>query len=422
MGFTLMSHLIIVLAFLLQNPSLDSESPKERQAAVEKLAVLGNRQAIPELAAALKKEPKSDIRVQIVAALGRIGDREAIPILAETLQNDVDKEVRSQAIDSTLRLYIPIQDSGQLHNIFTKAKSVFVESDAPVVGPEMRVDASAKEALARVMQKDFDDNVRAQASRALGSLMAKDQVPTMIATLEDPKNREHSKVRVDIVHSLGVIRDPAAGPALAKALRDPDPKVVEEAIPAVGKVGYKEARPELERIFQANDRITKTPSLQALAMLKDPASVPFFEPLLSDKNDRYRELSAEGLARVNYPGAKDWRTRLDQEKKPNVRNALAYGLIATGDTDYINNLAEALDSGESSQAEVYLFELGKYNGKLDALYRYLKSSNPKVRAGTAKVLGNIGDPASSDQIKALTNDPNTDVVREAVAALRKLGK
>ena len=143
-----MSHLIIVLAFLLQNPSLDSESPKERQAAVEKLAVLGNRQAIPELAAALKKEPKSDIRVQIVAALGRIGDREAIPILAETLQNDVDKEVRSQAIDSTLRLYIPIQDSGQLHNIFTKAKSVFVEPDAPVVGPEVRVDASAKEALA----------------------------------------------------------------------------------------------------------------------------------------------------------------------------------------------------------------------------------------------------------------------------------
>lgn len=238
-----MSHLIIVIAFLLQNPSLDSESPKERQAAVEKLAVLGNRQAIPELSAALKKEPKSDIRVQIVAALGRIGDREAIPILAETLQNDVDKEVRSQAIDSTLRLYIPIQDSGQLHNIFTKAKSVFVESDAPVVGPEMRVDASAKEALARVMQKDFDDNVRAQASRALGSLMAKDQVPTMIATLEDPRNREHSKVRVDIIHSLGVIRDPAAGPALAKALRDPDPKVVEEAIPAVGKVGYKEARP-----------------------------------------------------------------------------------------------------------------------------------------------------------------------------------
>ena len=35
--------------FLLQGPSLDSASPKERQAAIEQLAVLGNSQGIPAL-------------------------------------------------------------------------------------------------------------------------------------------------------------------------------------------------------------------------------------------------------------------------------------------------------------------------------------------------------------------------------------
>ena len=56
------------------------------------------------------------------------------------------------------------------------------------------------------------------------------------------------------------------------------------------------------------------------------------------------------------------------------------------------------------------------------LYRYLKSSNPKVRAGMARVIGNIGNPASADQLRPLTDDPNVEVVREAVAALRKLSK
>jgi len=40
----------------------------------------------------------------------------------------------------------------------------------------------------------------------------------------------------------------------------------------------------------------------------------------------------------------------------------------------------------------------------------------------ARVIGNIGDPSSADQLRALSNDPSTDVVRESVAALRKLVK
>ena len=103
-----MIHSLVLFAIFLQNPSLDSASPKERQAAVEQMAVFGNRAAIPQLAAALKKEPKGDVRASMVAALGRIRDREAVPILADTLRNDLDKDVRLQAIDSLLRLYIPI--------------------------------------------------------------------------------------------------------------------------------------------------------------------------------------------------------------------------------------------------------------------------------------------------------------------------
>jgi HEAT repeat protein len=418
-----MVQIILVASLLLQNPSLDSPSPKERSAAIEKMAVIGNHDAIPQLAAALKKEPKSDLRAEMVGALGRIRDRAAVPVLADTMKNDLDKSVRSQAIDSMLRLYIPIEETGSIGTIIAKVKSVFLQPNAPVVSPEVQVDTASKEALALTMQKDFDDDVRNQALRALASLNARDQVPALLTALEDPQNREHRTVRVEIVRTLGVLRDPSAGPALERALRDTDNQLVAEAVLAVGLAGHASARPVLEEMFRTHpSTLVKGRALEALALLHDRESTPLFESLLMHKDDYYRELAAEGLARTGYTGAKDWRTRFDEEKKPNVRNALAYGLAASGDADYVNNLANALDSRQSNQAEVYLYELGKFDGKLPELYRYLKSMNPRVRAGVARVIGRIGDPSSADQIRPLTDDPNTEVVREAVAALRKLSK
>jgi HEAT repeat protein len=417
-----MPHCLILALLLFQNPSLDSASPKERQAAVEQLAVLGNRDAIPKLGEALKKESKSDIRASIIAAFGRIRDRDAIPFLTDSLRTDLEKNVRLQAIDSLLRLYIPIEDSGPLHTLFGKVRSVFFEPNPPVVGPEVQVDAATKQALAAAMQKDFDDDVRALAARALGTLKAKDQVPTLTATLEDPQNREHRDVRIEIIRTLALIRDPAAGPALEKALRDPNKQIVLEAISAVGLVNDTAARPTLEEFFRNDkDNRIKSRSLEALALLRDKGSMPLFESLLNDKNDYYRELAAEGLARLNYK-ADGWKDRFDQERKPNVRNALAFGLASSGQVDYINNLANALDSRQDFQAEAYLYELGKFDGQMNELYRYLKSSNPRVRAGMAKVIGDIGDPTALAQIRPLTEDSDTEVVREAVAALRKLNR
>jgi len=297
-----------IVFMLLQTPSLDSESLKERQAAVEQMAVLGSMGAMPKLAAALKKEPKSEVRAEMIAALGRIRDTSAIPVLADTLRNDLDQNVRSQAIDSLLRFYILVEDSGPVRTIFNKVKSVLIEPNAPVVGPEIQVDTSAKEALAAVMQKDFSDEVRVEAVRALGSLRAKDQIPAMTATLEDPQNREHRTVRAEIAHTLGVLRDPSAGTVLEKALRDPDKQVVSEAVLAVGLVGNTAARPALEDIFRSNSSSAslKAQALESLALLRDPASTQLFVSLLDSKEDSYRELSAEGLARLKYPDAKNW--------------------------------------------------------------------------------------------------------------------
>src|SRR5262249_30532296 len=114
------------------------------------------------------------------------------------------------------------------------------------------------------------------------------------------------------------------------------------------------------------------------------------------------------------------KSRYDTEKKANVRNALAFALVAADQDQYFNDLASALDSRQSFQAEAYIFELGKFEGKLPELHRYLKSQNPTVRAKITHIIGDIGNPSSRALIEEMTMDKDSDVSREAIVALRKL--
>jgi HEAT repeat protein len=410
----------VLVLFFLQTPSLDSVSPKEREDAIERMTTLGNTNAIPVLTAAYKKEPKADLRAKIMAGLARIGDKSAIPTLADAMRTDLDRDVRLQAIDSVQRLYISVDSPGPLRTIFNKVKSVFSEADRPLISTGVSADPAVTGVLAETMQKDFNDAVRVEAARALGSLRAQDQIPAMVAALEDPRNREHDEVRLEIIRTLGIIRDPVPGPALEKLIRDKDPEIVGESVLSLGLVGYKPARPVIEELYRTSgERQIRRRSLEALSLMRDPGSAALFESLLGNPDDYFRELAAEGLARLHHdPNVLQDRWR--QEQKPNVRNALAFGLASSGQNDRINDLANALDSRQEYQVHVYLVELGKFDGKLPELYRYLRSSNPKVRAKMIRVIADVGDKSSVDQIQPLTDDPDVTVVREAVAALRKL--
>ena len=77
---------------------------------------------------------------------------------------------------------------------------------------------------------------------------------------------------------------------------------------------------------------------------------------------------------------------------------------------YFDDLAKALDSRQAFQAEAYIYELGKFEGKLPELHRYLKSNNTRVRAQMARIVGDIGDPSSRPLIEELTKDKDSEVV------------
>ena len=233
-------QLILVLA-LAQTPALDSASPRERSDAVESMAVLGNRDAVPLLGDAFKNEQSSEIRTSIVRALGRIRDQSAIPTLSEALLADFQLDVRLQAIDSLLRLYIPVADEQGFWNFITDVTRVFSEDEQLNVGPNVFVDERAKEVLVEALQNDFDWEVRVAAANALGSLNAADQLPALIEELDGPRHREDWEVQIAMIRTMGDIGSQDSGPALTRFIRDEDERVAREAILSVGRTGYRAA-------------------------------------------------------------------------------------------------------------------------------------------------------------------------------------
>ena len=413
-------QLILVLA-MAQTPSLDSFSPRERSEAVRSLAVLGNRDAIPSLVDAYGNEPRRDIRTEIVAALGRIRDASAVPGLANALLTDFQRDVRMQAIDSLIRLYIPIaDDGGLLSRITNSVTGIFSEDERPRVAANVTVDAGVTEALVRVVREDFDWEVRREAVYALGSLSAVDQLPALIEEIEGPRHREDWEVRIAMVKAMGLFRDVQAGPVLTRLIRDEDERVAEESILAVGLIGYRAAYPALSGLFRSSfDDDVREQALQAIALMREPDAQTLFEPLLESSEDKERELAAEGLARLDYD-ASGFAGRMEEEDDANVRLAMAFALVASGQTSHMPMLVDALDTRRSNQAEVYLYELGRFEGQIAQIYPHLRNPESDIRERLLGVLGRIGDPLSRPYIEPLTDDRDNDVAGAAVAALRQL--
>ena len=411
---------VALLFVLAQTPSLDSVSPRERLDAIEAMAVLGNRDAVPSLSEAYGNEASSEIRTAIVRAFGRIRDRSAIPSLTEALLSDLRQDVRLQAIDSLLRLHIPVADERGFRSFIRDVTGVFRDDPQLFVGDNEIVDPATQEALLESLETDFDLEVRIAAANALGSLRATDQLAALTEALDSPRHREDWQVQVAVIRTMGSIGSPDAGPVLTRFIRDRDERVAREAIQAIGRTGYQAAFPALSNLFRtADDRRIRDLALEAITMLRVSDAVGLFESIIDSEDDFHRELAARGLGRLDYD-ASGFAERIVTEGDASVRLAQAYALAASGNSSYLPMLVEALDTRRAEAAEIYLVELGRYEGKLPELYPHLRNPNADIRARLVRVVGWIGMTEARPYIQPLTQDRDDDVAEAAVEALRNL--
>jgi len=386
----------------------------------------GGSSAIPKLQELLK-DPDSDVRIEVVKQLTQIGTQYSLdPLIQATADNDPEVQIR--ATDGLVNFYLPgYVETGfgaSIKRVGTSIKGKFTDTNDQVIDPYVSVRPEVITALGKLARSGGNMDVRANAARAIGVLRGKAAVPDLIEALRS----KDSGVIYQSLNALQKIRDESAAPRISFLLNDFDPKVQLAAIETTGLLQNKEAVPNLTNVLQrTKDAKVKRAALTAIAMLPVEASRPLYAQYIKDKDDQLRAAAAEGYARLKNPAdipmlQQAWA----DETKPKARLSLAFALVMLGKTEIsefsplqflINNLNSAAYKGI---AFPFLVELARDPGVRSALYRPLTTGTKDEKIGLAGVLARSGDKESLAQLQKVSNDPDPDVQKEILRAIRTL--
>jgi HEAT repeat protein len=382
--------------------------------------------ALPRLQELLKN-PNTDVRVEAVKQITSIGGLASLDaLIAATRDNEA--EVQIQATDGLVNFYLPgyVQNgfAASLRRVGTSIKGRFTDTNDQMVDPYITVRPDVVTAIGDLVRGGASMDVRANAARAAGILRGRQAVPDLIAALRT----KDSTVIYESLNALQKIRDESAGPRISFLLRDLDTKVQVAAIETTGLLKNREAVTDLIDVMnRAKDAKVRRAALGSLAMMPDEKSRPLFAQYLKDKDDRMRAAAAEGFARLRNPAdlpavEQAWK----EETKGQARISLAFAMVALGRNEpgeltplqyLINNLNSSAYKGV---AQPFLTELARDPGVRASLYPALEKGTKDEKIGLAHVLARSGDNASVPYLEKLSRDPDPEVAKEGLNAMRNL--
>lgn len=287
--------------------ALDSLDPDEQKKAVVSLAQMNHSSAQDALIAALQ-HPSKNVRITAAfeAALAYIKEPTILTALFEVVVHDgwYANHVRPYTERFSFRdvaanigpAAIPIL-TGALSNVDSDVRRFATDALGAIVGiaaiPDLiqvlndqdkYVRRAAAEALGNVGDTtavvslrnaltDPEENVRCAAAEALGKLKDKSALPEL---LEHLRNDPNTGVRAAASHAVGRIGDSTAVPDLIDALKSQKQKIRCAAALALGQIGDASAINELRGVLsdQKEDQDVRHAAAEALALLKDNASIP----------------------------------------------------------------------------------------------------------------------------------------------------
>jgi HEAT repeat protein len=400
------------LIYDLKNP----DAPR-RLAAARDLGVAKYLPAIPALLP-LAGDPDAWVRRQVELTLEQMADIRVLPGLVQ-LTADNEPDIRDRSVHALVSLHVPRTpwQAAALLKVGNFINPWSDESSETVVEPDVPVDPSVVMAL-RARMSDSEDGIRRSASQALGILRSEEAIPELLVAVGQDRDPE---VRFEAVRALRKIGDASVGDRLVPMLNLNMDRVRNEIIITLGSLKYREAVPELTRIFdqeKAGDR-ARTLALSALADIADPASQPVFLGLKADKDVSIRLYANEGLARLGDSslGIVMSADRL-VEKNARVRTAQAFALLRIGRAEYLDELVRGLGKTATRDlAREYLLETTE--AERPALFA-TSSKNATVRAELADVFGLMKDRSALPALQELERDSDSDVARNAERAVRRI--
>ena len=410
--------LLLVSAALL--PAQDVR-PKD----VREIAKAGSS-AIPRLQELLAN-PDAGVRIEAVRQIAEIGTAASLDALILATR-DNDPEVQIRATDGLVNFYLPgylkTGIEASVRRVGSSIRGRFTDTNDQVIDPYVAVRPEVIDALGKLASGGGNMDARANAARALGILRGGKAIPDLVEALHS----KNSSVMYESLVALQKIRDESAGPRVTFLLHDLDQKVQIAAIETAGLLRAEDAVPELADVLKrARDAKVKRAALTAIAMLPSEKNREWYAQYLHDKDDAMRAAAAEGYARLRNPDdlpmlEKAWQ---DEGKTP-PRLSLAFAQVMLGNTGIaefspLQYLIDTLNSAAyKGEAFPFLVELARDAQVRKALYGPLEAGTKDEKIGLAGVLARSGDQESVPHLRKIGNDPDADVAREGLRALRTL--
>ncbi len=383
----------------------------------------------------------SEVKQQVLSALGKTGDERALKPLLICLM-DEDTGVRSEAVKALKyfvsdRAIVPIIMALDDGDVGVRREAIITLGFLMKEERTIRKSSVERKRLAIVpliiALEDEDPVVRQEAVRALGyseSYRACMPVTRML-------NDTNKEVRMDAVLSLGLLRDKRGVKPLIKVLKDndEDASVRAQTIIALNRLESNIAIEPLTRALNDEDeRIRQKAASVFVALFENAEGVvfkkgPAIKPLLSAMNDndpnvRIEVIKALGLVKSRQINSHLIKTLSDNDN--GVRQIALKVLGSIGEQKALPYIEEAMqDKNYKVRKEATMaFGVLKGRGSIPNLVNMLQDSNVEVKRQAIISLGSFKGSNSVDVLQGVAKDINEDkyIRLSAISSLVKISK
>lgn len=355
-----------------------------------------------ELITLLRESDNPMIRRRAAEILGEIeAHKEATDALVGAVKSDADAGVRAASIDALSNLEA-------------------IESLLRALGKDVQ-DGGARWAQAERFVDDLrsdEPELRMAAANVLGQIGSKTAAGPLARRLEAEKDQ---RVRARIVRALGRVGEPAAAGVLVDCLQDEPLTIRREAADALGQLGGETALKGLLRIVDDDSEVIRRTTASSLGRFGNEKPVDALVALLRDESDLVRRAAVFSLIEIlsNVP----------PKRSHELRETIVERMSATDDVSVVASLVEILEEGlQTHQRRNATWMLGRVAGEksqdraIAALVEALADDDDLVSQFAATSLSEIGGrPVESALLDVLRDAQSNDAKAMAAFALGQVG-